>query len=88
MGNNFVQVLVGLTVLTVACWVTVLARLYVRACILKQVDVGDYLIVVTVIFFTIFTGLVIEVVRLGLGGATEPEGDALWNILRVSCTDS
>lgn len=78
------QVAAGLSFLIGACWIVVLARVYVRACIIKQIDVGDYLIVVTVIFFTIFAALVIEVVRLGLGGIHEPEGDALWNILRVS----
>jgi hypothetical protein len=48
-------------------WITVLARCYVRVLMIKAFAIDDWLILLTLVFFTIYSGLVLVGIHWGCG---------------------
>jgi hypothetical protein len=48
-------------------WITVIVRCYVRIFMIKCFAIDDYLILVTLAFFTVFGGIAYDAVRWGIG---------------------
>lgn len=84
MGNNNVACIAGLGVLVATCWITVAARMYVRQCLMKTVDLGDWLMVVATCGVTAIAGNVIYMITLGFGEMSVEATENTSRILMVS----
>jgi hypothetical protein len=63
-GPELLGVIITFLVLS---WITVLARCYVRAVMIKAFALDDWLILLTLGFFTVYSGLVLDGIRWGCG---------------------
>lgn len=71
-------------VLLALCWITVLARMYVRIAIVRNLRKDDYLMMVSLCCYTTSIGLALRLAELGFGQHAEnlpPEN--VKEVLRV-----
>jgi hypothetical protein len=71
MEDRGPEFLIIVIVFLVLSWLTVLARCYVRIFMIKAFAVDDWLILVTLGFFSIYSGIAIDGVYWGLGRHTK-----------------
>lgn len=73
-----------LAILTVVCWVCVVARFYTRRCVERYVDAGDWMLLLALFVVTIFAAFFWAAVKEGFGQHTSamPKENA-WEATHV-----